>query len=153
MAQAWPALGTVLAIDEAYPPGNTYTTIGQVTSITGIGGGEVGERDTTTLASSVKTFAPTIPDNQECSFDLNYDPTDNAHKFIWQLKDLPPTGAGASFTFYNNFKVSFATGNTNSSKVFPGFVKTIDGANAEGPDENLTASVSIRITGAVTSSP
>lgn len=150
---AWPALGTTIGIDEAYPPGGTYTAIGQVTSISGAGGGEVGERDTTTLVSSVKTFFPTIPDNGECTIELNFDPTDNAHKFLQQLKDVPPTGAAASFTGTNNFKVTFSTGNTNSSKVFPGFVKTEDGPNAEGPDENLTASFSIRIAGAVTSAP
>jgi hypothetical protein len=150
---AWPALGTTIGIDESYPPSNTFTNIGQVTSITGAGGGEVGERETTNLASSVKTFQPTIPDNGECSIELNYDPTDNAHKFLWALKDSPPTGSGQSFLGTNNFKVAFSTGNTNSSKVFPGFVKTIDGANAEGPDENLTASVSVRVAGAVTSLP
>ena len=150
---AWPALGTTIGIDEGYPASNTYTNIGQVTSIDGAGGGEVGERETTNLASTVKTFQPTIPDNGECSIEVNYDPTDNAHKFMWQLKDVPPTGSSASYLGFNNFKVTFSTGNTNSSKVFPGFVKTIDGATADGPDENLTASFSIRIAGAVTSSP
>ena len=152
-AQAWPALGTTIAIDETYPPGGTYTLIGQVKSIAGAGGGEVGERDTTVLASAVKTFQPTLPDNGTCTVGLNGDPTDSVHKFLQQLKDVPPTGAAASYLGTNNFKVTFATGSAATTKVFPGFVKSLDGWNAEGPDENLDLSVGIRIAGAVTSTP
>ena len=151
MAQAWPALGTTIGIDEGYPPSNTFTAVGEVVSISGAGGGEVGERDTTILTSTVKSFQPTIPENGECSVEVNYDPTDSVHQFLWALKDSPPNGTNQEWLGYNNFKVAFSTGNTNSSKIFPGFVKTIDGANADGPDENLTASISLRISGAVTS--
>lgn len=150
---AWPALGTTISIDEAYPPGGTYTAIGEVTSITGAGGGEVGKRDTTVLTSTVKSYQPTIPDNGECSFELNFDPTDSVHKILQQLKDLPPTGSSASYLGFNNFKVVFSTGGTASSKVFPAFVQSIDGPNAEGSEENLTATITLCISGAVTSTP
>ncbi len=153
MAVAWPALGTTISIDEAYPPGGTYTLIGQVLSINGAGGGEVGERDTTTLASTVKTNFPTIPDNGTCEVETNYDPTDAAHKFLALLKDSPPTGSAQSYSGFNNFKVVFASGTTASSKVFPGWVKTMDGAEAGGPEENLKVTWGIRVSGANTSTP
>jgi hypothetical protein len=146
-AQAWPALGTTLAVDEASPPGGTYTLIGQVKSIKGAGGGEVGERDTSHLGSTVKTTAPTIPDNGECSFDINADPTDSVHKFLQGEKDAPPAAG------FRNWKATFATAGTVSSKVFPGFVKQFEGLNADGVDDNLSASVTVRVTGAVTSVP
>lgn len=150
---AWPALGTAIGIDEAYPAGGTYTAIGQVLSLDGAGGGEVGKRDTTILVSTVKTYQPTIPDNGQCSFELNFDPTDTVHKFLQQLKDVPPTGSGQSYLGFNNFKVTFSTGATTSSKVFPAFVESIDGPSAGGPDENLTATITLCICGAVTSTP
>lgn len=143
-AQAWPALGTTIAVDET--GGGTYTLIGQVKSIKGAGGGEVGERDITVLSSTVKATAPTIPDNGECSFDFNADPTDSAHQFLQSEKETPPA-AGA-----RNWKVSFPTTPT-STRIFPGFVKTVDGLNADGVDDNLTGSVTIRVNGHVTSSP
>lgn len=150
MAQAWPALGTVLAIDEAYPAGGTYTVIGEITSLTGIAGGEVGERDTTNLASTVKTYMPTIPDNGTVTAEINFDPTDAVHIFLEALKNVPPTGSGQSYLGVNNFKATFATGSSTHTRVWPGFVKSWDGADAEGPDDNLTVSVGIRIAGAVT---
>lgn len=152
-AQAWPALGTTIGVDESYPPGGTYTLIGQVKSIGNAGGGEVGERDTTVLTSGVKTFMPTIPDNGTVAIEVNADPTDSVHKFLAAAKDVPPTGSGASYLGTNNFKVTFATGATTSTKVFPGFVKTLDGFTADGPDENLSGSFGIRVAGAYTSVP
>ena len=146
-AVAWPAIGTTIAVDTNSPPTGAYTLIGQVKSIKGAGGGEVGERETTTLSSTVKTFAPTIPDNGECSFELNLDPTDVTHQFLQTKKETPPASG-----FYN-WKVAFAVTGTTSTKVFPGFVKTIDGADADGPDDNLSATVTVRVTGAVTSVP
>ena len=146
-AVAWPALGTTISIDENSPPTGTYTLIGQVKSIKGAGGGEVGERDATTLASTVKVPLPTIPDNGEVTFELNADPTDAVHQYLQAQKESPPASG------FKNFKVTFATTGTTSTKVFPGFVKSLDGLDADGPDDNLSASVTIRVSGAVTSVP
>lgn len=140
---AWPAQGTVFAIDESGTNSNgTYTIINNITSIQGIGSGEVGERDTTVLASSAHTNAPTIPDNNECSFHLLFDPTDVVHKFVRNLKDSP--------LLFCNFKATMNTGNTNSTAVFSAWVKEFDGYNVEDVDSNIEADVTLRKTGAIT---
>ena len=144
MATAWPALGTTISVDQT--GGGTYSLIGQVKSIKGAGGGEVGERETTTLSSTVKTFAPTISDNGECSFELNLDPTDTVHKFLQSEKEAPPASGS------RNWKVIFAATGA-PQKIFPGFVKSIDGPDADGPDDNLSATVTVRVVGAVASTP
>lgn len=137
--QAWPALGTTFAYST---DGTVYTTVGEVLSVGGAGGGEVGERDTTTLASTVKTNMPTIPDNGEVTIELNWDPADTGHQQLRTWKNTPP----ATLPY---FKVTFATTASNTA-VFNGWVKSIDGTNAEGTDENLTATVTLRVSGAVT---
>ncbi len=145
-AQAWPAQGVTIGIDESFPASGTYTLVGEVVSINHAGGGEGGERDTTVLTSTVKTNAPTIPDNGECTMSWNYDPTDSVHKFIRNLKDSPPSLPYVS----NNYKVTFNTPPTTSTVVFAACVKAFDGANADDVDSNLTADVTLRVTGAVT---
>lgn len=146
-AVAWPALGTTISIDENSPPTGAYTLISQVKSIKGAGGGEVGERDGTNLASTVKSPLPTIPDNGEVTFEINADPTDAAHQYLQAQKEAPPSSG------FKNFKVAFNTTGTTSTKVFPGFIKSLDGLDADGPDDNLSGSVTIRVSGAVTSVP
>ncbi len=145
-AQAWPALGTTIAIDEAYPPSATYTLIGEVIKIGNAGGGEVGSRDTTYLSSTIKTYAPTIPDPGEMSISTNFDPTDSVHKFLRNLQGTPPAPPYVS----NNFKITFNTGSTTSSAVVAGFVKTLDGPTADDVDGNLTADFTIKLLGATT---
>ena len=136
--QAWPALGTTIS----YTTGGTTTPIGEVLSVTGAGGGEVGERDTTNLGSTVHTAAPTIPDNGEVTFEINYDPTDTGHQQLRTWKDTPPATLPT-------WTVTFATSPAHTAG-FTGFVKGFDGANSEGVDENLAASITVRVTGAVT---
>ncbi len=130
---AWPALGITI----------TYNSlaIGQVLSVTGAGGGSVGERDTTNLGSTVKTNAPTIPDNGEFSFSVNWDPTDSGHIALRNGKDTPTV---------ETIVVSFPTTPTAKTATFSGWVKELEGINGEGVDENLVADVTIRVTGAVT---
>ena len=118
MAQAWPALGTTIAIDEAYPPAATYTLISEVLKIGNAGGGEVGKRDTTYLSSTSKTYAPTIPDPGDMAIAVNFDPTDTVHKFMRNLQQTPPAIPYVS----NNFKITFNTGSTASTAVVAGFV-------------------------------
>lgn len=135
--QAWPAQGTILSYSTT---GTTYTALGEVLSINHAGGGEVGERDTTFLGSTVRTNAPTIPDNGEMTFSLNIDPTDAGHQAIRGYKDSPAI-------IY--WKVTFNTTSGNTAS-FQGWVKDFDGVNAEDVDSNITADVTVRVTGAVT---
>ena len=142
-ATCWPAQGVTIAIDESYPPSGTYALIGEVISIGHAGGGEVGERDGTVLTSGVKFPCPTIPDKGEVDVETNFDPTDSVHKFLRNLADVPPALPYTS----NNFKTVFNTGPTTSSVVFPAWVKTFDGPTAGGVEENLKASIKLRVNG------
>lgn len=131
-AQAWPAQGASLTA--------ASTSIGQILSISHAGGGEVGERDTTVLSNTVRTNAPTIPDNGEMTFEFNYDPTDTGHQTLRGYKDTP-----AVVTWVVTFNST-----PSHTASFSGWVKDFDGPNAEDVDSNLTASVTVRVTGAVT---
>jgi len=136
-AQAWPALGTVLSYST--DGGTTYVPLGQVTNIGAAGGGEVGERDTTTLGSTAHTNAPTIPDNGEVTFSINLDPTNTGHALLFTWKETP-------LATTPSWKVAFATTPVWISK-FTAWLKSIDGANAEGVDDNLVCDITLRISG------
>lgn len=139
-AVAWPALGTILAYST--DTGTTWVTVGQVKELSGFGGGEVGSRDTTTLANSAKTYSPTIPDNGEPSFTINYDPTDTAHIQLHTWKNTPAAVNPL-------WKATWAATGTKTS-TFNGFVSNIDGPNAGGVDDNLEMTVTIKVSGTVT---
>lgn len=140
----WPAQGTTLAIDETGT--GTYSLINNIRSITNLGGGSNAQADTTVLASTVKTFRQTIPDNGEVGVDLNWDPTDTVHRMIRDLKDTAGSGP-------NNFKATYNTGSTTSTEVFAANVSEVSGADATGPEENLEASLTLKVTGASTPTP
>jgi hypothetical protein len=114
-----------------------------VVSIENAGGGTVAQAKTTWLSSLVHTYRGTIPDNAEVSMSLNYDPTDTVHKFLRNLKDTPSNGP-------NYFLVTFNTGNTNSTVLFNGNISEFSGPTADDVEGNLTADVTIKITGAPT---
>jgi hypothetical protein len=139
----WGAQGTTFSVDESGVNANgTFTVFNNITSLANIGGGEVGERDTTVLASTVKTNAPTIPDNQEATVEFYPDPTDAVHRFVRDLKDTP--------VGFCNWKTVLSTGNANSSCTFSAWVKTFDGYNFDDVDADVTATLTLRKTGAVT---
>lgn len=136
--KSWPAQGTIVAVDETGT--GTYSTVGLCTSFSHAGGGSVGERDTTVLTSTVRTSAPTIPDNGEFSFSMLYDPTDAVHVALRGMKDTPVVG-GMKVTFND-------TGNTTVTAA--AWVKEFDGVNGDDVDASLTVDVTMRVTGAVT---
>ena len=117
--------------------------INEVISIEDAGGGTVVQCRTTWLSSLVHTYRGTIPDNAEVAISLNFDPTDSVHKFLRNLKDTPANGP-------NSFQVTFNTGNTNSTATFLANVSEFSGPTAGDVEENLTADVTVKITGAVT---
>jgi hypothetical protein len=133
---AWPALGTVIAYS---PDGASFVPLGQVTNIGNAGGGEVGERDTTTLTSIAHTNAPTIPDNGEVTFTVNLDPTDIGHQQVIAWKNTPPATIPS-------WRVTYASSPAFGAQ-FQAWVKSIEGANAEGVDDNLVADITLRVTG------
>lgn len=134
-ATNWPAAGTIVAY--SIDVGVTWVAVGQVVNVSHGGGGEVGERDGTVLASPNKVPRPTIPDFGEFSFELNYDPTDTAHI---QLKTWSKTPAAID----PEWKITWAVTGTKTT-TFSGFVKNFDGPNAGGVDETLMASLTVRV--------
>jgi hypothetical protein len=140
---AWPAQGVTIGIDETSGASNTFSLINEVHSLTGLGGGTVVQCRTTWLSSLVHTYRGTIPDNAEVGMSMWFDPTDAVHKFLRNLKDTPSNGP-------NTFQVTFNTGATNSTAQFVANVSAFDGPTADDVESNLTADVTIKITGAVT---
>lgn len=135
-AAAQAAAGTTIAVDKL-GTGITYTVLSQVTAINGIDGGETGKADTTHLSSTRKTSRPTIPGETEITFDLNFDPADADHVYVRGLR-ISRVIAG--------WKVAFPQIATTPTGTFHGWVSNIDGINAGGIDENLTATVTICVT-------
>lgn len=132
------ALGTTLGYSA---DGTAYTDVGQLVSINHAGGGEVGERDTTVLSSTSKTTRPTIPDFGELTFELNWDATDATHNAIANAIGTPPA-------VDPYFKVTWSNAETT---IIRGWVKNLDGPNAEGVDDNVKASVTVRVNGVTNS--
>lgn len=133
-AGAQPAVGTTLSYST--DAGSTYVLVGQVTSINGVGGAEMGKRDTTVLASTLHTAAPTIPTMQAIEFGLLFDSTDTGHQAV---RDWSHSAASTNPTW----KIQFPWSATPNKAVFTGFVESFDGANAEDVDSNVEADVSI----------
>jgi Lambda phage tail tube protein, TTP len=136
MATVNPALGTTLSCDFTTP--STYVAIGQILSIDFEP--EVGSAETTHLGSTTKTYRPTITDAGEITFEVEYDPGDaTAHQ---KLKALAITPA------VHLWKITYADSGT-STDVVNGFLTKM-GRSAGGPEDNLTASFTVKCTGAVT---
>jgi len=140
MATAWPAAGTTL--EYSTDTGTTWKALTQIVELSNAGGAEIGERDTTHLGSLAHSNAPSIPDNGECTFTLNFDPTDTNHQQLRTWSFSPPS-------VIPKWKATFATDGTDTA-IFQGWVKNFDGPNAGGIDENLTAEITIRVSGGVT---
>lgn len=141
-ADAQAAQGTTIAIDKLNTA-TTYVQLGEVVSVTGVGGGETGERDTTNLSSTVKTNKPTIRDPKDVVIEMNFDPSDTDHKYVRDLQDSATV---------HGWKVTFPT-TTPSVATFSAWVKSVEGVDAAGVEENLKASITLRVTGATVWTP
>jgi hypothetical protein len=139
----WPAQGTLLAIDEISGNTNTFSLINNFTSLENLGGGTVTQARTTSLNSTVHTYRGTIKDPAEISGDLWFDPTDAAHRFIRDWCENPQNGA-------YTMQATFNTGNANSTATFSANISEFNGPTAGDVEENLTASVTFKITGSTT---
>lgn len=131
-AQSWSALGTTVSVDET--GGGTFTLVGQIKSIKGVGSGEISKRDVTTLSSTLKIGLPTLQEPGEFSFEINADPTDAVHTFLQTQKDSPPAAGDT------DWKVTFPDGTTAACT---GWVSGLDGIDADGPDDSLTRTVTV----------
>jgi len=138
MATVIPALGTTIAVDQIGGETPTHTPISQVLSIEGAGN-EVGSIETTHLKSTRKTYRPGLPDGGEVSLEIEYDPADADHKFLRGLADDPEI---------LSWQISYPTEPKATLDTFDGFLTAFT-PSAGGPEENLTASITIKVTGPV----
>lgn len=137
-AEVIPALGTTIAVDKLGGETPTYSVISQVLSIEGASN-EVGSIETTHLQSARKTYRPGLPDGGEVSFEVEYDPSDPDHKFLRGLADEPEI---------LSWQVSYPTEPKATLDTFDGFLTGFT-PSAGGAEENLTASITIKVTGPV----
>ncbi len=132
-----PAAGTTLGCDFVTP--NTYVLIGNITSISGPES-EVGSVETTILTSQRKTYRYTIVDPGELSFEIDFDPTEaTTHQKLAALQDTPAI---------HSWQISYATLPTAKTATVSGFL-TKFAPDAGGVEENLTAAITIKLTGPI----
>lgn len=133
-----PALGTTISVAKTGGETPTYTEISQVLSIEGASN-EVGSVETTHLKSTRKTYRPGLPDGGEVSFEIEYDPADAEHVWLRSLADAPAV---------KSWRISYPTQPKATLDTFDGFL-TAFGPSAGGAEENLSASITIKVTGPV----
>jgi hypothetical protein len=143
MATVWPAQGTTLAVDEISGNSNTFTLINNFTALENLGGGTVAQARTTVLASLVHTYRGTLKDPAEIAGDLWYDPADAAHRFVRDWDENPTNGP-------YTVQATFNTGNANSTATALSNISGFDGPTASDVEANLTASITIKLTGYTT---
>lgn len=130
MATVQAALGTTIGCD--FVTAGTYVLIAQVLSISDKS--NVGQAETTHLLSAKKSFRPTLEDPGEINFEIEYDGTDTtSHQALETLKSAK-TIKGWQITYTNA-----------PPKVFQGFITDLE-RTAGGPEENQTASLTVKIT-------
>lgn len=140
MANVVPAHKTTISVAD---PGQnpSYTEISQILSVDGASI-TVGEVETTNLSSERKTYRPGLSDPGEVSFEIQYDPQDTEHK---NLKGLAETPA------LKLWRITYATSPKKTYHDFEGFLTGFS-PGAGGPEEDLSASITIRVNSEVTES-
>ncbi len=134
------AQGTILAIGDGATPTETFTTIPEITSIQGPGG-SASEIDVTDLSSSAKEFRMGLQDEGQITLEMNWIPTNTQHKQLMTDR--------ANQTL-RNFKLTYNDypSGTDTTKTFSAFVMSI--TESQGVDAVLKASVTLRVSGAIT---
>ena len=134
-----PGEGTLMQIESATP--GTYTTIGQVLSITGPAP-SVAAVETTNLASTRHTYRPSkIPESGEVTFQIQSDPNDATVIILQGLMDAPAS---------KNWRIISADGLTTPSKdQFSGFLTAWNRSGQE-VESNVIVDATIKISGAIT---
>jgi len=103
--------------------------------------------ETSTISDRHKTYAPGMIDSGSLSFDVNFNSDDTGHMAILAQLDVT---AAATAPVLKSFLITFgiASINPGTSFAFTGLVEsfTIKGSM----DEIVTASMSVKISGAVT---
>jgi len=115
-----------------------FNDVPQIKSISGLGSGQSQEIDVTDFDSTGKEFVQGLKDEGSVSIDMVYDPNDTQQTRLETIRSNQET---------TNFKIVLSdTNNTNFE--FAGFITSFEKTLEE--DDVMRASVSIRITGAIT---
>ena len=132
------AQGSLVEVQDA---ANAFQLVGCVTSID-ISGAEAPEIDTTCLADAAKSFRLGLKDNGTMTLEVQWDPTDVGQARLQTLFDADPIPV-------EQFRVTLNTPDTNADTLtFDGLVSGFD--KTAGIDAVWTATITVRITGAVT---
>jgi len=127
--------GTLVQIDTGSA---TFETIGGVSSISGIGGGEAADIDVTDFASTAKEFLQGLPDEGTVTISGNYDPSDAQQSLMLSKRASQESG---------DFKVILPdTGSTTFD--FTAFVKSFD--KSIEADDAVRFTANLRISGSIT---
>ena len=128
--------GVKLKIGDGGDPTETFTAIGSVTAISGVGGGSPTEIDVSDLDSVAKEFLMGLMDAGEVSVTLNLDTGDT------QQTAMRTARANGTLT---NFELDLTdSGPTTIS--FAAYVKTF--GISVGVDDKITLECALRISGA-----
>jgi hypothetical protein len=129
--------GTVLSMTIS----TTLTAIAQVLEISGPEV-TVGAKETTNLASTVKTYRAQLPDSGKVTFSIQYDPASTTHTALTTAVNTFPQAAV-------NWKMLFNTVAGTDAAAFSAFITKFapKGMNTE---DNLEADLELQVTGLVT---
>lgn len=130
--------GVVLKRGDGGSPTEVFTAIGELTAISGVGGGSASEIDVTSLASTAKEFILGLKDEGEVSLSLNLDTADTMQTGLRTDRD-------------NNVARNFEMDLTDSGPTtisFTAFVKSYNLGVAT--DTQITLEVTLRLTGPAT---
>ena len=130
--------GVTFKIGDGGTPTETFNTVGEVTTISGLRGGSAQVIDVSTLASTRREKIMGLPDEGQITVGLNYDPVDA------RQGDLETARSNRALT---NFQIELS--NTPATVfAFSGYVLSF--SVDAGVDTVVTGQVTIEITGAVT---
>lgn len=130
--------GAVLKIGDGGDPTEVFTAIGQVSAVSGLGGGSPTEIDVTSLASTGKEFLMGLKDEGEVSITLNLDTGDTQQTLLRTSRDA---------NTLKNFELDLTDSGTTTIS-FSAYVKTF--AIGVAVDDKITLEVALRLTGAAT---
>lgn len=131
------AQGSVLKLSDM-DPSPTFTAIGEVIGVSGLGGGGATEIDVTDLSSTGKEFILGLKDEGEITISMNLDTGDTQQTALRTARDEATV---------RDFELDLTdSGPTTIS--FSGFVKSF--AIDLAVDSKIGLEVAIRITGAAT---
>lgn len=135
------AQGMDLKMGNGATPTEVFTSIPEITTMSGPGG-SAAVKDTTSLLDTAKTKRMGLADEGQISFDINYIPSDAQHTAL--------RAARAARTLHN-FQLVFTDGPSPTTWSFSGYVTgfTLQGVQVDG---TLGAKVTIEVSGAIVES-